>query len=537
MYKIVIADDEDNVREGIRESLNWDELGFGVVGVFENGREVIQAMEQLQPDVVLTDINMPFMDGLEVSRYLFEHYPHTKIIILTGYDEFEYAQEALKLKVHDYILKPNTADELHEILSKVKADLDDENRKVEDLSKLKQQLRESLPLVRERFLNQLVTGNIRGGKLEDKLAYLDIDLSLSRSHYVVAVIDVDDHGELQRFYPESESELLYFAVCNISLEIIAREKNGIVFQNNSEKTIVILYGENVETLREEALRILEEINLSVKEYLRFTVSIGVGDICTSLNKIHLSHKRASTALEYRFFLGKNRIIHISDIEGELDESIPYDKLWERKLVLGLKSGTQHEIEVIVENIIKNLKESYLPMDRCYIHIQQIIVSIMDALEELDIREALHNSAALSPLTVIYGLKTLDEVEVWLKSYCSRTTNIILETRNNFCKMQAMKAEEYIKENYADTKISMDAVCKYLVLSTSYFSLIFKNHTGETFISYLTRIRVEKSKELLKCTDLKTYEIADRVGYTDPHYFNLIFKKAMGMTPTEYRRMM
>lgn len=162
---------------------------------------------------------------------------------------------------------------------------------------------------------------------------------------------------------------------------------------------------------------------------------------------------------------------------------------------------------------------------------------MDALEELDIREALHNSAALSPLTVIYGLKTLDEVEVWLKSYCSRTTNIILETRNNFCKMQAMKAEEYIKENYADTKISMDAVCKYLVLSTSYFSLIFKNHTGETFISYLTRIRVEKSKELLKCTDLKTYEIADRVGYTDPHYFNLIFKKAMGMTPTEYRRMM
>lgn len=322
---------------------------------------------------------MPFIDGLEVSRYLFEHYPHTKIIILTGYDEFEYAQEALKLKVHDYILKPNTADELHEILSKVKADLDDENRKVENLSKLKQQLRESLPLVRERFLNQLVTGNIRGGKLKVKLAYLDIDLS--SSHYVVAVIDVDDHGELQKFYPESESELLYFAVCNISLEIIAREKNGIVFQNNNEKTIVILYGENVETLREEALRILEEINLSVKEYLRFTVSIGVGDICTSLNKIHLSHKRASTALDYRFFLGKNRIIHISDIKGELDGSVPYDRLWERKLVLGLKSGTQHEIEVIVENIIKNLKESYLPMDRCYIHIQQIIVSIMDALEE------------------------------------------------------------------------------------------------------------------------------------------------------------
>lgn len=533
MYRIIIADDEDNVREGIRDSLKWDELGFEFVGDFVNGRDLLQSFEQLQPDVVLTDINMPLVDGLEVTRYLFEHYPQTKIIILTGYDEFEYAQQALKLKVHDYILKPNTSDELSQILSKVKADLDDENRKVEDLSKLKQQLRESLPLVRERFLNQLVTGELRESKLEDKFAYLDIHLT--GNYYVVAVIDVDDHGELQRFYPESESELLYFAVCNISGEIIARKKNGIVFQNNNEKTIVILFGESMETLYEEAVQILEEINRSVREYLRFTVSIGVGDVYGSLNKIHHSYKRASSALDYRFFLGKNRIIHIGDIEGGLGESIPHDKHWERKLATTLKSGTQQEIASIVERIIANLKESYLPMDRCYIHIQQIIVSILDVLEELEIHET-QITFGSSPLTDIYGLKTLDEVEDWLKNYCLRTTGIILETRNNACKMQALKAEEYIKQNYADTNMSMDIVCKYLALSVSYFSLIFKNHTGETFISYLTRIRVEKAKELLKCTELKTYEIADRIGYADPHYFNLIFKKATGMTPTVYRRM-
>ncbi|WP_261305198.1 response regulator [Paenibacillus andongensis] len=533
MYKLIIADDEDNVREGIRDNLNWQELGFEVVGDFENGQQVLLALEELQPDVVLTDINMPLVDGLEVSRYLFEHYPRTKIIILTGFDEFEYAQQALKLKVHDYILKPNTAEELSHILSKVKADLDDENRKVEDLSKLKQQLRESLPLVRERFLNQLVTGELRESNLEDKLAYLEI--GLSGSHYVVGVIDVDDHGELQRFYPESESELLYFAVCNISGEIIARKANGIVFQNNNEKTIVILFGENKETLHCEAVRIFEEINLSVKEYLKFTVSIGVGDLCASLKKIHHSYKRALSALDYRFFLGKNRIIHAGDMEGGSGESIPYDKHWEKKLITGLKSGTQQETENIVEKIIGNLKESYLPMDRCYIHIQQIIVAILDILDELDIRVPMPSSS-VSPLTEIYGLKTLDEVEDWLKHYCSRTTNMILETRNNFSKIQALRAEDYIKENYADANLSMDMVCKYLVLSTSYFSLIFKNHTGETFISYLTRIRVEKAKELLKCTDFKTYEIANHIGYTDPHYFNVIFKKATGMTPTLYRKM-
>jgi two-component system response regulator YesN len=534
MYKILIADDEDIVREGIRDCIDWNELGFELVGDFGNGREVIQNLEQLQPDVVLTDINMPLMDGLEVARYLFEHHPHIKIIILTGYDEFEYAQQAIKLKVHDYIVKPNTPDELRQILSKAKADLDDKKRKVQDLSKLKQQIRESLPLLRERLLNQLVTGDLREGKPEDKLANMDVHLS--GSHYLVAVIDVDDHGELQRFYPESESELLYFAVCNISAEIITRNKTGIAFQNNNEKTIVILFGENEESLSEEAVQILEEINQSVKEYLKFTVSIGVGDICSSLNRIRHSYKRASSALDYRFFLGKNRIIYIGEVEGESGKSIPYDKAWERKLVTSLKSGTQQEIEEIIERIIKNLRESYLIIDRCYIHIQQIIVSILDVLDELEIRETIH-SAASSPLTEIYDLKTLDEVEEWLKNYCSHATSIIVAARNNFCKMQAMKAEEYIKENYAEAKLSMEMVCKYLVLSASYFSLIFKSHTGETFVSYLTRIRVEKAKELLKCTDLKTYEIADRIGYVDPHYFNLIFKKATGITPTVYRKMM
>ncbi|MFC5449893.1 response regulator [Paenibacillus aestuarii] len=534
MYKIIIADDEDIVREGIRDSLNWGELGFEVIGAYENGLGVLQAAEQVPPDVVLTDINMPRMDGLEVTRYLFEHYPQTKVIILTGYDEFEYAQQAVKLKVHDYILKPNTAEELRHILRKVKAELDEENHQLEDLSKLKQQLRESLPLVKERFLNQLVNGDVCESELKDKLSFLNIQIS--GDHFIVAVIDVDDHGELQRYYPENESELLYFAVCNIAGEIISKLDNGIVFQNHNDQTIVILFGEQTETLRKDALTVLEEINQSVSSYLKFTVSIGVGDICHSLAAIHHSHRRATTALEYRFFLGKNRIIQIGDVEGQMNEGVPYERYWDRKLIAGLKSGTQLEIEEMIESIISNLKESYHSMERCYIHIQQIIVSIWDMMEELEIHES-HQHEVSSPLTDIYRLKTIDEIENWLKAYCLHLSGVIADSRNNFCKLQAVRAEAYIQSHYADSDISMDTVCKYLALSTSYFSLIFKNHTGETFISYLTRIRVEKAKELLKCTDLKTYEIADRIGYADPHYFNLIFKKATGITPTVFRKML
>ncbi|SFL11775.1 two-component system, response regulator YesN [Paenibacillus sp. 1_12] len=532
MYKIIIVDDEITVREGIRDHLNWHELGFEVVGDYENGREVIEVMEQLQPDVVLTDINMPFVDGLELSRFLYTHYPRTKVIILTGYDEFEYAQQALKLKVHDYIVKPNTADEIRQILIRLKAEMDEEGRKTEDLTKLKERLRESLPLARERFLNQLTSGSMREGELKDKLAYLE--LSIEGMHHLVAVIDVDDHGELERFYPETESELLYFAVFNISEEIVGKHNAGIVFQNNNEKTIVILSGEDIEVLYDNALIMLEEIKGAVKSFLKFTVSIGVGDVCTGLNSIHLSHKRAASALDYRFLLGKNRVISINDFEGNANARVPYNKVWERKLVSGIKSGTLQEMEHIISQIVHNFKQSYLPLDRCYIHIQQLIISIMDALDELGIHDDSIYRIDSSPLTDIYQLKTLDEIGVWLAAHCQKVSLMILEKRDHFVRVQMMKAEAYIHAHYADELISLDAVCKHVSMSKSYFSLLFKSYQSETFIGYLTKLRVEKAKEMLKHTDLKSYDIADRVGYADPQYFSLIFKKTTGMTTTEYR---
>ncbi|NHN32361.1 response regulator [Paenibacillus agricola] len=532
MYTIVIADDEANVREGIRDHINWHELGFEVVGDFENGREVIDAMEQLQPDVVLTDINMPFVDGLEVASFLFNHYPRTKVIILTGYDEFDYAQQALKLKVHDYILKPNTADEIRQILIRLKTEMDEEARRTEDLTKLKGRLKESLPLVRERFLNQLISGNVREGELKDKLAYLE--LSIEGLHILVAVIDVDDHGELEKYYPETESALLYFAVYNISEELIAKHNGGIVFQNNNEKTIVILSGSEVEALYESAINILEQINAAVKSFLKFTVSIGVGDVCTGLNNIHLSHKRATSALDYRFLLGKNRVISINDIEGNAKAHMPYNKVWESKLVTGIKSGTLEETELVIGHIIQNLKESYLPLDRCYIRIQQVMISIIDALDELDIREDAIDRLESNPLTEIYDLKTLNEVEAWLVAYCRKVSLMISEKRDHFGRVQMMKAEAYIQAHYADELISLGSVCKYLTMSKSYFSLLFKTYNSETFISFLTKLRIEKAKEMLKQTNLKSYEIAERVGYADPQYFSVIFKKTTGMTTTEYR---
>lgn len=531
MYKILIVDDEAVVREGIRDNIDWCELGFEFAGGCENGSEAMEAVDKLQPDVVLTDICMPFVDGLELTRYIFGKYPRIKVIILTGYDEFEYAQQAVKLKAYDFLVKPITANELRKLLGKVKNDLDEESRKLEDLNRLKMQLLESLPLLRERFLNRLVSGNLRSGELDDKLKYFGI--GFKGEYFMTMAVDIDDYGELGRFHPGTEDELLLFASYNICEELVSREENGIVFQNRHDKIIVILSGSDADSLRENSLRLSEEIRQSIEKYLKFTVTIGIGGICSNPGELSLSYKGAISALDYRFMLGKNRVIDITDMEQNNSRYYFYKMQWEKKLATAIKVGTPREIDEIVEGIIKDLKRSFIPVERCYIHIQQVITSIINTIDELGMDEGEVFGNA-SPFTEVYGFKTLNEIEIWLKALSKKTADFIVGRRSDYCKVQVTKAEEFIIQNYTDENISLNSICKHLFISTSYFSLIFKNHTGETFVEYLTRVRVEKAMELLKSTSLKTYEISNSVGYADPHYFSLIFKKATGLTPTEYR---
>lgn len=531
MYKILLVDDEAVVREGIRDNMDWARMGFELVGVCADGREAMAAVDALRPDVVLTDIYMPFVDGLELTRYIAERYSRTKIVILTGYDEFEYAQQAVKLKASDYLLKPITAGELRQVLDKVKNDLDEEAGRMEDLKNLKMQLKESLPLLKERFLNRLVSGKLREGELARKPAYFNLELK--GDCFIVLVVDIDDYGELGKYHPGTEDELLLFAVYNISEELTAKDGPGIVFQSRSDRTVIILTGDKPEDLCERALKLSEGIRAAIEKYLRFTVTIGIGIIGNSLSVVHRSYKSAVSALDYRFILGKNRVINISDMEQNPSRGYASKKQWDKTLAYFVKVGSSGEAEETIRDMIAEMKSRVLPVERCYIHIQQVLTAIIQALDELgtEENEVFGNT---NPFTEIYNYKTLSEIEIWLKDLCKKVMGHIAGRRSDFSKIQVLQAEEYIKENYGNEDISLNTLCKHLFISTSYFSLIFKQNTGETFVEYLTRVRVEKAKELLKTTSLKTYEISNSVGYSDPHYFSLIFKKATGLTPTDYR---
>ncbi|MFB9276111.1 response regulator [Cohnella cellulosilytica] len=528
MYKIMLVDDEAEVREGIRNRIAWQEHGYDCVGDYENGMDALEAAELLKPDVVLTDINMPFMDGLELTRQLAERLPWTKVVILTGYDDFDYAQRAVKLSVKDFILKPITREELIGVLDSIKGELDEEKDRRENLVRLERQLRESLPVLKERFLERMVGTSIGLGEMAQRMAYFG--LNLPGPAYVVLAADADHFGEAA---PDADRELLRFALHNIVQEIAAREAESAVFRSREEKAVCILSGGADDRLFDRAQALAEEIRRSVETYLRFTVTVGIGLPVSGLADIRQAYRSAVAALDYRVLLGTNRVISITDLEGRRGLSADTTGDWERRLVIGVKTGSAEETEQAAAAIVSQLKTAAPSIEQAYVRIQKLIVSLLNALEESGAGAGLFGDG-VNPITEVYRFKTLDEIELWLKELCGESIRMLAEKRSDMARGFMVKAEAYIRDNFADPGLSLKTVCEIVHMSNSYFSAMFKARTGKTFVEYLTWHRVEKAKELLAATDLKSYEIAAEVGYADPHYFSVLFKKATGDTPTEYR---
>lgn len=532
MYKIIIVDDEPIVREGIRDRIQWEEHGFVCVGVSENGQEALEVVASLRPDVVLTNIYMPFMDGLELSRRIVELYPGTKIIILTGYDDFEYAQQAVKLQVTDFILKPITSAELREVLDKLKEEMDEERGNQEHLNQLKQQLNESLPLLKERFLERLASSALSEWEITSKMEYFDI--ALTGPLFVAIATDMDelrpdDHG--------TDNELYAFAVYNIIQEIMSDESASAVFRYKGNKVITVLSGTGEEAIYTRAQEMAEAIRTSVKRYLSFTVSVGVGTICRELKDLRHSCQASVAALEYRLLMGNDQVVSILDLENR--SSLPlYDGTnAENALISAIKTGTPEDVDHSIRQLIGELKHASISIEQCYIRVLRTMLAVLQALLEIGCSEKDVLGKETRLLTELYSFRSLEEIEYWLMDMCKKAIQGVVETRKDISRHQMSEAVQFIHNNYSDTELSVKTVCSRIFMSASYFSSLFKAHTGKTFVEYVTRIRMEKAKELLKHSSLKTYEIAMKTGYQDAQYFSVLFKKYTGDTPTDYRQKM
>lgn len=530
MYKAVLVDDEALIRDAISRTIPWENFGFELTATCQNAKEAVQLLNEQSLDLVITDICMPFMDGLELSKYIYENYPHVMVIIISGYDDFDYAKQAVRYKVQDYLLKPVTAAEFSQILEKVRTLLDKRTMEQEYLNKMKHTYDENLPTLKNRFLAGLVSASpMSADYISDKLE--EFQTQLKGPYYVCAILEPvvtteDNHS------PGFEG-LSAFSVFSTAKDIMYSTRAGEVFQDSPNQTILYFSAPDREQVFSSAKTVCLEIHNMVTTLLNIQLNITIGKPVYTLHKLPLSYQSACSLLENFFLMGSNQILIYTDFLKEIPDHAINCTEWSNKILDFIKTNKMEELDFILEQFIQTLRKNQISKQKVILYIQSVVLSIMNFLDHTVFDSELLFEEEQQLFNQISDMEQLSDMGLALTRFCHLAVDGIHSRHEDYNQKQARLALDYIEQNYSQPSLSLSDVCSHLSMSTSRFSTIFKNSTGETFVEALTRVRMEHAKSLMAHTSLKAYEIAQRVGFTDPHYFSIAFKKHTKMTPTEY----
>ena len=535
MYKILLVDDEILVRDAIRENIDWGKLDCELIGDCENGKQAVEFVKTHEVDIVLTDILMPYMDGMELSHFLHDNYPDILIVIFSGFGEFEYAKKAIQYNVSEYMLKPVTAIELTKVIENMKEKLDSrkkEQRKMESLTQVSQDYHKNANVIRSKALDCLVKCTREVQVSLDELERMGI--TFQAASYRVAVFDIDTYSEMYQMDmdKQQESALMAFVLFNVGDEIVVREKAGVVYQEGNNRVCIIFAGNRTKEFSESIHRICHEIQKKVKEVIGLETSIGIGSWVRSPYELIYSYRLAAKAIDYRYLLGGNLLFDME--EKKTDNSIFLINDLET-LTEAIKSGDRRLMEETLGQIETEIKSALVEKSYACIYLQQVIRAIGNTCQSLSEEPEKIIAQRETLLKAVTEQRMFSQAAALVEKYAQEVFDELQELNSSSGQRQGMLAMDYIQKNYMDPGLSLNSICSYLNISTSYFSTIFKEMTGETFIEVLTRVRMEKAKELLENTTMKNYEIAEKVGFSDPHYFGISFKKITGKTPTEYAR--
>jgi two-component system, response regulator YesN len=525
LYKLMIVDDEEEIRLGVIKKINWEEHGFIVVGDAENGQEALEMAEKLHPDVIMTDIKMPFMDGLELGKKVTEIMPSTKIIIFSGSDDLDYAHEAIKINVVEYVLKPINSMELIEVLKRLKEKLDKEYNEKRNMETLQKHYIESIPVIREQFLIGALEGRITNEEWKENEKQLGLDF---RNQYLcVALINIDGLPK------EQDSSLVSISIKNIVDETMQNYCKFISFPYLDKIVTLLSLDEKVNIMK--IIKMLNEVCKIFECVFGSTVSIGIGRIYNNINEIRFSYRTAQSALGYRLILGNGKTIYIDDVEPDNSIQLQFDEQDEIKFLNAIKLSSQDEIKEIVESIFKKVEEHFISLDKYRVYIMEIMTALLKLTQayNIDIRDIFGED--FNCYSYLDKLDSIKEIKEWFIEKAIKLNEFIKKERVNSSKLLVEKAKDYIKNNYSDYEISVEKLCSKLHVSPTYFSTIFKKETNMSFVNYLTDIRLEEAIKLLNTTDDKTYIIASKVGYQEANYFSYVFKKKFGISPSRYRK--
>lgn len=535
LYSIILVDDEEEVRKSIIKQIDWESAGFQVAGDAENGEDALEKIEVLEPDVVLTDIRMPYMDGLTLAEKIRQRYPSTKVVIFSGYDDFEYAQKAIKLNVTEYILKPVNVEELTSILKRIKSNLDEEIEEKRNVSRLRENYRKSLPIIREQFFNDMVHRRLADDLIESKLREYDIPITGARK-WIIAAIDVEksDDRSKKTLSLHEEEELIPISVMQIVREKLKSYCRFSLFQSTAEAGMVVIAALDDDNTTTGLIDVLGDICKETKRILEVPVTIGIGHSVTGLSKIAGSYQSAVEALGYKAVVGSGITIYINDMEPVGSGKLEFDNSDESDFISAVKFGPDEKIEAVMVRISGKLESARVHYRQQQVYVFGVLNTVIQMIQQYDLNLEEILGGELEYLSVIDKLQKREEFGEWLLKTARKMNQAINQERDMTTRQVIQQAKQYIMDNYQNPDLSVEMICRHLHMSPAYFSTMFKKETGQAYIAYLTEIRLNKAVELLNKTDDKTYVIASKVGYQEQNYFSYVFKKKFGVSPTKFR---
>ena len=542
LYRIILVDDEEEVRKSIIRKIDWTAVGFTVVGDAENGEDALEKIENLEPDVVLTDIRMPYMDGLTLAERIRQKYPSMKIVIFSGYDDFEYAKQAIKLNVTEYILKPVNVEELTAILKRIKTNLDEEIEQKRNVNLLRENYKRSLPILREQFLKDLISRPMDGETVQTLLREYDIPLAGAKKWIAIAVeleLELELTQEEAPLPLHEEKNLIPISVMQILSENLkpSYRFSLLSFSGSADAKIAGIAAIDENNSQTELINILGDICKEIRKTLKVPVTIGIGHSAQKLENISRSFQSALDALGYRSVVGTGSTIYINDVEPGIGGKLQFGSEEESALIQAIKFGPEEKIRETVRGIVDRMNEARVHARQQQAYILSVANCMIQLIQQYDLNmEEIFAEDPLGPdpFTVIQSMLNRENFSRWLYQTALKINNALSRERDYAARQVIEKAKQYIMDNYQDPGLSVEQICRYLHMSPAYFSTMFKKATGQTYIAYLTEVRLNKAVELLNMTDEKTYVIASQVGYQEQNYFSYVFKKRFGVSPTKFR---
>jgi len=530
MYKIMLVDDDYLVLEYLRKMIPWTALGFEVVGLCEDGQQALTMMRDTNPDVIITDIGMPKKDGITLIKEAIGENPKIKSVFLTCYDDFGYAQTAIRLNSFDYILKETFDPEsITQMILRLKEELDREADEHKLLSNMKFFIKENLTVLRSKLLERLITGDARAISTWLKKHEHELEINSTYKNCIPILSFIDDYEEL--INARYSEDALKFSIDNVIAETLSRSGTGFCLFYN-EDTFFIFYAQDAFIAEGEIQQLVKEVNFNLRKFLKLSITTIIGNSCMFPDGLSGELNAMLGQSTQRFYLESGSMIEKKQIK--FSEKFPFLHSIDSAQALKrfILSEDLNGLDYWVDHWMNTVSEHQYQPDMVKRWVHDLLFEVermIQSLHEVELKSTesiVHHS--------ITKTKTLKQLATRLSDCLHKAVASIKEIKELPRKVEIIKAQKYVLMNL-DKKITLGDVAAFLHLNPSYFSRIFKQHAHMNFIDYVNLMKIEEAKKLIDNSNESTEKIADRLGFESKSYFIKVFKKYFGASPMEYKQ--